>query len=134
MTFTDSRQGPGTLTLGGTDFGVQATNVRLVPAVDETDGTPTLANPEPDPTTEAPKWTLEGTAIQDWSEPTGFIEYCRDNSGTSVAFAWVPNTDAGVTFSGNCVVKALEIGGDVASENTSDWSFRVVGQPSRVDA
>ena len=46
-TLTDSRLGPGTLSLGGTDFGVQISNVRLVPNIDRQDGTPTLGIPKP---------------------------------------------------------------------------------------
>lgn len=135
MALTDSRLGPGTLTLGTTEFGAQATNVRLVPTVEEIDGTPTLADPTPAPETQAPTWALEGTAIQDWEDTTGFVDYCRENSGTTVAFTWVPNTSGATdpTFTGNCVVKAIEIGGDVAVQLTSDFSFRVIGQPTRTN-
>ena len=129
----DSRLGPGTLTLGATDYGPQASNVRLVPDHAEEDGTPTLGDPTPAPDITT-TWSLSGTAIQDWEEPLGFVEYCRDNNNTNVAFTWVPLTGAGVTFSGTCKVKAVEFGGDVAVQNTSDWEFPVVGDITRVDA
>lgn len=135
MALVDSRLGPGTLTLGANEFGAQVTNVRLVPTVDEVDGTPTLADPTPDPETQAAKWALEGTVIQDWEDATGFVDYCRENSGTSVAFTWVPNTGLAMdpTFAGTCIVKAIEFGGDVSVQITSDFSFRVVGQPTRTN-
>lgn len=129
----DSRLGPGTLTLGATDYGAQASNVRLVPDHNEEDGTPTLGDPTPAPDITT-SWTLSGAAIQDWEEPLGFVEFCRDNNNTNVTFSWVPNSGAGVTFSGTCKVKAIEIGGDVSVQNSSDFEFPVVGAITRVDA
>ena len=49
VTFSDSRQGPGTLKLATTEFGHQAAAVRLTPDVSSEDGTPTLAVPDPAP-------------------------------------------------------------------------------------
>lgn len=136
MSVTDSRQGPGTLSLGTlTGAGCQMSNVRLVPSQDETDGTPTLCDPEPAPlVTES--WTLEGSAVQDWEDAAGFVEFCRLNSGSTVTFEWVPNTTLTpqVTFSGSCQVRAVEFGGDVGVQNTTDFSFPVVGALSRVEA
>jgi hypothetical protein len=134
MALVDSRLGPGTLTFGSSEYGIQITNVRLVPTIEETDGTPTLGDPKPDPTTEDPTWALEGSAIQDWEDDLGFVEYCRDNHGTTVTFSWVPASAAGVTYSGSCVVKAVEIGGDAGVQATTDFSFRVTGDITRVDA
>lgn len=137
MTVTDSRQGPGTLTLGTlTGAGCQMSNVRLVPSQNEEDGTATLCDPTPAPQiTEA--WTLEGSAIQDWEDAAGFVEFCRNNSGTTQTFEWVPNTGLTptvVTFSGSCQVRAVQIGGDVGAQNSTDFSFPVVGDVTRVDA
>lgn len=130
MTTTDSRLGPGTLTLGTTDYGAQCSNVRLVPSKDSTDGTPTLGTPEP-PKDVKTSWTLSGTVVQDWESSTGFVEYCRTNDNTQVSFIWEPNTDVGVTYSGTVTVSAIEIGGDVAAQNTSDFEFDVVGAITR---
>lgn len=134
MTVVDSRQGPGTLSLGTlTGAGCQMSNVRLVPAQDETEGTPTLCDPTPAPDVQT-VWTLEGSAVQDWEDSAGFVEFCRNNDGTTVAFEWAPNTTHGVTYSGSCQVRAVEIGGDVGVQNTTDFSFPVVGDLSRTDA
>jgi hypothetical protein len=65
MAFVDSRLGPGTLTIGtpGTEHSTQISALALTPAVDETDGTPTLALPTRRPS--STKWTLDGSAIND---------------------------------------------------------------------
>jgi hypothetical protein len=129
---TDSRLGPGTLTLGSTEYGAQLSNVMLSPNHDETDGTPTLGDPTPAPDVTT-TWVLKGTAVQDWEDPDGFVQYTIDNNATNIAFTWVPNTDNDVTFTGNVKVKAIEFGGDVATQNTSDFEWSVVGNFTRTD-
>jgi len=131
VTFTDSRLGPGKLTLGGTDYGVQVSSVKLVPDHASEDGTPTLGIPEPAPLTST-SWKLEGDAIQDWSVANGFVAYTVANNDTQVAFTWEPH-DGGPTFAGTCVVLAVEFGGDVKQQNTSAFSFAVVGQVTRTE-
>ena len=133
---TESRQGPGTLTLGTlTGAGCQMSNVRLVPEAEDEDGTPTLCDPTPAPTLTT-NWTLQGTAVQDWEldAATGFVEFCRVHDGETLPFEWVPNTAIGVEYSGSCQVRAVEIGGDVAVQTTTDFEFPVVGELTRVDA
>lgn len=128
----DSRLGPGTLTLGGVERGAQLSNVMLEPSQDSNDGTPTLGDPDPLPeVTES--WVLSGSAVQDFEESAGFVNYCMDNALSVVAFVWTPNTDAGVAYSGNVLVTSLPIGGDVSVQNTSDFSFAVQGTPVRAD-
>jgi hypothetical protein len=133
MTVIDSRLGPGTLTLGTmTGAGCQMSNVRLVPTREETEGTPTLCDPSPLPLIKT-SWSLQGSAVQDWEKDDGFIEFCRLNDGTKVAFEWVPSTDKQITYSGNLQVRAVEFGGPVASQNVSDFEFPVVGDITRVN-
>lgn len=133
MPLTDSRLGVGTLTLGtpGTDYGAQIANVVLTPTVDSTDGTPTLADPEPLPE-ESESWALEGSAIQDFELATGFVNYCFDNAGSIVAFKFTPNTDDGTSWEGTCRVWSIPIGGDAGVQITADFSFAVEGKPTRV--
>jgi hypothetical protein len=129
---TDSRLGPGLLKLGGTDYGVQIANVSLEPDQKSDDGTPTLGDPDPLPeVTET--WTLKGSAIQDWEEPLGIVNYCMDNTLSVVAFEWTPNTDAATKWTGNVLITSLPIGGDVSAQNTSDFEWAVQGTPTRVD-
>jgi hypothetical protein len=128
-TLTDSRLGPGTLSLGSKDFGVQISNVKLVPNHNTEDGTPTLGIPKP-ASMATTTWSLTGTAIQDWEDAAGFVKYCFDNNNKEVAFDWVPNNGKAVKWSGKCVVLAIEFGGDVNKQNTSDWEFSLVGDPT----
>lgn len=129
---TDSRLGAGTLTLGTTDFGAQISNVILSPSHDKADGTPTLGDPTPTPEVTT-TWTLKGNAIQDWEDSAGVVEYLRANNNTEVAFVWEPNSAIGVSYTGDCKVYAVEIGGDVATQNVSAFEFDVVGDPSRAE-
>ena len=60
---TDSRVGPGTLTLGVADeFGPQISNVRLTPDNATEDGTKTMGDPTP-AVMVTTTWVLAGTAI-----------------------------------------------------------------------
>jgi len=131
-TFADTRLGPGTLLLGTAEYGQQLTNVVLTPSLDSTDGTPTLADPDPLPE-QKETWALEGSAIQDFELVTGFVNYCFDNSGTKVAFTWTPNTAADVVFAGSVLLSAVPIGGDAGVQITADFSFPVDGKPTRTD-
>ena len=131
-TFADSRLGPGTLTLGAAEYGQQITNVVLTPTIDSTDGTPTLAEPEPLPD-EKESWALEGSAIQDFELAAGFVNYCFDHSGEEIAFVWTPMTADGTSFAGQCLVHSIPIGGDAGVQITADFSFPVKGKPTRTD-
>jgi hypothetical protein len=129
---TDSRQGPGTLLLDTFEFGTQASTVKLTPSVDSTDGTPTLATPEPAPDSKV-TWALNISAIQDFDDPAGLVNYLMDNALAEVPFTWTPNTDGGTTYSGTVQIVPIEIGGDVAVQAITDVELPLVGQPTRVD-
>jgi hypothetical protein len=134
MPLADSRLGPGTLTLATFDHSFQIANVALEPDVSDEDGTPTLAVPEPAPLATV-AWALTGTAIQDFELPAGFVNYCMDNALAEVAFEWVPNTAYGLLkYAGTCQVRPVTVGGDVAVQITTDFSFPCIGEPVRTDA
>jgi hypothetical protein len=76
-------------------------------------------------------WTINGTSIQDFDDPEGFLSYCFTNSMQTVAFEWVPNVNGAPTWAGEVVVLALEEGGDVNARLTTDWEFEIVGIPTR---
>lgn len=139
MPLTDSRVGPGTLVIGElTSVECQMSNVRLVPEHNEEDGVATLCDPEPVPETTT-AWTLQGTAIQDFELPaaTGFQEYCRANNKAEKPFTWTPNTNYGgttkVQYTGTVQIRAVEIGGEVGKQITTEFSMPVKGEPVRVD-
>ena len=130
---TESRLKEGTLTLGttpGTSFACQATNVHVTPSYDD-DGDPveTLCG-DSIPAGKKESWVIAGTSIQDFDDAAGFLTYCYENAMTTVPFSWQPNVNA-PTWAGDCVVVALEEGGDVNSRLTTDWEFDCVGRPTR---
>jgi hypothetical protein len=136
MTITESKLKTGKLTLGGTgepvtggvDFACQATNVRIVPTFnDESDAVETLCGDKLAAFTTT-DWALQGTSIQDFDDPDGFIKYTWDNNLTETAFSWQPNTGATV-FSGTVQIRALEVGGDVNSRITTDFDWPITGDP-----
>lgn len=134
MPLTDSRLGPGTLTFDLLDFSFQASNVRLTPSVDETDGLATLAVPNPAPEASI-SWALEGTAIQDFEEATGFVNWAMDNALSEVDFVFIPITAVtGLQYSGTVQVRPVEIGGEMGVQVTTDFSMPLVGDPVRTDA
>jgi hypothetical protein len=135
MTIVESRLKTGTLTLGeapgGADtFACQATNVRVTPSYDD-DGDPveTLCGDEI-PAGKRESWMLAGTSIQDFDNPDGFLAFCYEHAMETAAFTWQPNPNA-PTWSGTCVIVAVEEGGDVNTRITTDWEFDIVGRPVR---
>ncbi len=78
-------------------------------------------------------YTLTGNVDVDLANDSGLLALSWDSPGSVQDFEFIPNTELGVTFSGQLVldplnVKADEYGGDL----TSDFSFSIVGTPSRV--
>jgi hypothetical protein len=135
---TDSRQGPGTLTIGtppvdGVEVSTQASAVKLTPTVNSNDGTPTLATPEPAPETDV-AWSLNVSAIQDFEDPAGFVNWLMDHALSEAPFSWEPLTGIGPTYSGTLQVVPIEVGGDVAVQTVTDVELPLVGQPTRTDA
>jgi hypothetical protein len=137
MPFADSRLGPGTLKLGAadpptTEFSTQASAVRLTPSVESEDGTPTLAVPDPAPLSTI-SWALNVDAIQDFTEPTGFVNYLMDNALDEQFFEWVPLTPDATKYKGKLQIVPIEIGGDVAVQVVTSVELPLVGDPTRVD-
>lgn len=122
----ESKLKAGTLTLDALPFATQATNVRLVPSVEE-EGEPleTLSGDEVG-ATETTTWALVIGAIQDFDDPAGFTRFLFDNAGQAVPFSWKPNTSS-PTYSGSCTVRAAEIGGDVNTRLSAEVELPVVG-------
>lgn len=140
MPITESRVRNGTLTFGGsgggtgtpgTVFACQASTVKVTPSFDDDgDAVETLCG-ESLPAGKKAHWTLNGTSIQDFDDPDGFLAYCFEHSLETVAFEWMPNQVGAPTWSGSVVIRALEEGGDVNARLTTDWEFDIAGDPIR---
>jgi hypothetical protein len=136
MAVTESKLKQGKLTLGGTgspvtggvEFSCQATNVRITPSFTEDgDTVETLCGDKLAPSVST-EWALAGTSIQDFDAPDSFIEWSWTNNMTDQTFSWQPNAGATIV-SGTVQVRALEMGGDVAKRITSDFEWRLQGDP-----
>jgi hypothetical protein len=142
MPTIDSRQGPGKLTIGTAapdliEVAPQASTVKLTPTVNSADGTPTLETPTPAPETDV-TWSLNVSAIQDFEDPVGFVNFLMDHALAELAFVWLPIDDGGapgatVSYAGTLQVVPIEIGGDVAVQTITDVELPLVGQPVRTD-
>jgi hypothetical protein len=114
------------------EFNAQAAAVRLTPSVDSEDGTPTLATPDPAPLSTI-SWALNLSAIQDWENATGLVNYLMDNALSENLFEWVPLTSEGTKYAGTVQIIPIEIGGDVAVQVVTDVELPLVGDPTRTD-
>ena len=134
MPITDSRLKNGKLGLGDipTYFETQATNVAIVPDHTQEDGVETLSGDMSEPSLDS-TYSLVITAIQDFTDPDGFVNYLWDNTGTTVAFTWEPSGASGPTFAGDVQLRATEVGGDVATQLTTDVELPCIQKPTRTD-
>lgn len=120
--------GPGQLTFGeaGTEseWGAQVTVCAIEPETDEGDTLNFLdGSSESD---ETDSYTLTGTLAQTYDADSLLI-WSKENSGERFPFTFRPRGDRPLTVTGTVTVRALKIGGDVKTKNTSDFSFVGVG-------
>lgn len=133
MPITESKLKSGTLTLDSLPFATQATNVRLVPNVEEQGDPVEVLSGDELGADETTRWTLVIEAIQDFDDPAGFIAFCFENAGLSVPFTWEPNNTTGTgdlaptSFSGSVKIRAAEIGGPVNTRNTAEVEMPCIG-------
>lgn len=124
--------GPGSLTIGAStalvNFSGQVTACRLVPSVDQGDNIAVLSG-ESVAGDRTESFTLEGTLLQDFGTANGTTEKLFTMRGQTHVFEFTPATAKGKKITGSLVVEAIEIGGDVNTKPTSDFTFVVVGSP-----
>ena len=132
-TITESKLKGGTLTLDTEAFACQAVNVKLTPNHETTtetdDQVETLCGATTEPSEEVTirtTWTLGIEAIQDFTNPDGFVRFTIDRNQEVVDFTWKPNA-TGPTFSGRCRVLAVEIGGEINRRINTTAAFPVIG-------
>lgn len=130
MTVQAHKLGPGLLTLGEVsteeEFGSQITNARIEPSVDEEDNIPVLSGEEVDGE-ETETWILAGSFLQDYTGMDSTLVWCKTNAGKILPFTFVPNSEQGLQITGTVKIRAVQIGGDVKTKNTTDFEFKGIG-------
>lgn len=132
MAVSTTTVGAGTLTIGATadltNLSSQATNVRLVTESDQGDPINVLSGEQVSGDFSESQ-TLEGTLLLDLGNASSTALFLYDHAGETLPFEFVPNTAAGISFTGSLIVASpSEIGGDVKAKATYDFKFSVVGK------
>lgn len=130
MPITDSRNKAGTLTLDGDPFATQATAVALVPSTDEEGDPVETLSGDTISADDVTTWTLNITAIQDFEDSDGLLEFLRANAGDVVTFDWKPGAAAVPHWSGTCKIRPTTIGGNVNERLTSEIVLPVETGPT----
>lgn len=131
MPIEDSRNKGGVLILDAQPFEKQMTSVELVPSEEEDGDRLEVLSGEVIEPDEITSWELQLGAIQDFVDPAGFVEFARTNKGELVSFVWAPNGAGQPAYSGTVRVRAVTIGGEVASRLTTTKAWPVIGDPDR---
>lgn len=137
MSVVDSRVRKGSLKIGTAFFSCQPTNVNIAP--DHSGGTEdtvevlcgdTVSDAESAVLTA----TLNITAIQDFTDPAGFVGYSWANDGSTQDFEWCPTDDVDDTWTGKVTVQAVTMGGEVKARLTSDaaWPITELTMPEKL--
>lgn len=125
--------GPGVLTIGATTdlttFESQTTSCKLTPSVDKGDPINVLSG-EQVSGDRTESWTLDGNFLQDFGSTDSRVEWLFEHRGEDHPFEYTPNTAKGKSVTGTLTVEAVDIGGDVNTKPTSDFSFALVGSPA----
>lgn len=124
--------GPGKLTIGAPEnlstFSGQITSAKIVPSVDKGDPIDVLDGGQV-AGDRSESWTLEGTLLQDLGATESTTEWLFEHRGEEHPFEYIPNSARGKTITGVVGVEAIEIGGDVKTKPTSDFTFDLIGAP-----
>lgn len=132
MTVNSITVGPGTLTIGAdtglTVFSSQVRGCKLVPSVNIGEPIDVLSG-EQIPGERTETYSLQGTLLQDLGATISTTEWLFEHRGEIQDFVFAPSTAAGKEITGQLTVEAVDIGGDVKSKPTSDFTFALVGDP-----
>jgi hypothetical protein len=136
MPVSAHRLGPGSLKFGTTgtaqEFAAQCTNVKLSPSLNEEDPIDVL-NGEALDGDDTITYTLGGTLLQSY-EKAGLLHWAFTNALAVLDFDFVPNNvESDYGWKGKAKIVPLEVGGDVKKRNTSDFEFKVIGDPVTYD-
>ena len=131
MATNADRLGPGRLTFGKTgsptEFGSQVTKAALEPESEDGEILTVLDGTEiVDGDTDS--YNLTGEFFQDYTTGmTSLIVWCKTNANTEMPFEFVPSTAGKLGVRGTVRIKPVKVGGDVKARNTTEFSFRGVG-------
>lgn len=135
VTVKSDRLGPGTLSLGAEGSAEQwadsLTKIAIEPSVDRDDDTNLLSG-KTLPGEVQLTYTLQGTVLQSYAKDS-LIEWCFANRLEQVPFVYVPSNTAKRARKGTVEILPITDGGDVKARNTSDFEFRIIGEPEYVD-
>jgi len=131
MAVKSNVMGPGVFSIGevGTplDLTAQVTALTVEFSEEVEDSVPTLSGETLEGAASYPA-TLTGTLVQDLTE-AGMFDYTWSNKGSIVPFTFTPSTAAGRTVSGDCRITPLNLGGDVRTKNTTEFTWAIIGDP-----
>lgn len=136
MAIKKQKLGPGTLFIGetgsGQEFGAQVTTVAVEPSYSDGDRQVVLSG---DVDQEEAEWegTLTGEFFQDYGMES-LLRWTWDNDGQTLPFKFVPHSASGLEVSGNVKVRPVTIGGEVDTENTSEFEWTLPEKPTLGEA
>ena len=126
MTVQSHKLGPGLLTFGtaGTakEFGAAVTNTVLEPSASGGEVLKVLSGDELVDEGEE-TWVLKGSILQSY-DAASLLKWCFDNSGTTLPFVFTPRADEDLSVTGDVLVRAVAVGGDINARAKSDFSFK----------
>lgn len=132
MAIKKHKLGPGTLFIGetgsGQEFGAQVTTVAVEPSYSDGDRQIVLSG---DVDQEEAEWegTLTGEFFQDY-DMESLIAWTWENDGLTLPFTFVPRAGtAAMEVAGEVLVRPVTIGGEVDTENTSEFEWTLPTKP-----
>ena len=132
MAVTAHKLGPGFLKFGETaserEFGASVTRAELTPSWADDDPIPVLSGDE-----YSEPGTFEGTISGEFLQEYGvdsLLAWTWEHTGETMPFTFTPRSDQVMTFTGQCIVTALKVGGDVKTANTTEFEWRVLELPT----
>lgn len=133
MAIKKQKLGPGTLTIGdtgsGLEFAKQTTEIAVEPSYSDGDRQVVLSG-DTDQEDSAWEGTLTGTFFQDY-DMAGLVAWTWEHDGETLPFTFSPNTSGiGFEVSGEVKVRPVTIGGEVDTENTSEFEWTLPAKPA----
>lgn len=132
MAIKKQKLGAGSLFIGetgsGQEFGAQVTECAVEPSYSDGDKVYVLSG---DTDEEEAEWegTLTGAFFQDY-DMESLLAWTWENDGAVLPFVFVPRSDSGLEVSGNVKVRPVTIGGEVNTENTSEFEWNLPKKPT----